>query len=71
MIESYSPQLMNDGMGLGTKAGPEELREMANALVARHGEHAREYVRARIEACQTAGESADADAWQQMLNLLP
>jgi hypothetical protein len=60
---------MNEGMGLEI-SDPEELRDKARELTVRHGEHAEEYVRARIEACQTAGASAEAEAWRLVLNLL-
>ena len=51
-------------------ANVEEIRAKARELTLRHGEHAEEYVKARIEACQIAGESEDAEAWQEVLNLL-
>jgi hypothetical protein len=51
-------------------ANMEEIRAKAREVTLRHGEHAEEYVKARIEACQIAGESEDAEAWQEVLDLL-
>ena len=51
----------------GIEAG---ASEKARALADRHGEHADDYVRARIEASETAGESADAAQWRQVLDAL-
>jgi hypothetical protein len=51
-------------------ANAEEIRAKARELTVRHGEHAEEYVKTRVEASQIAGESEDAEAWQQVLNLL-
>jgi len=48
----------------------EDPRDKACELRRRHGEHARAYVEARIEAAETAGEGADADEWRQVLSAL-
>ena len=51
-------------------ANAEEIRARARELTLRYGEHAEEYVKARIEASQIAGESEDPETWRQVLNLL-
>lgn len=48
----------------------DDVREQARALAERHGEHADDYVRARIEASETAGEAADAAEWRKVLDAL-
>jgi hypothetical protein len=48
----------------------EDHRGKAQALMVRHGEHAKDYVTARIEACETAGEDVDAAGWRQVLDAL-
>jgi hypothetical protein len=61
---------MNEEIGLAT-SNRQDPCETARELFRRHGEHAQDYVRARIEACVTAGERTDAAAWRQVLTLLP
>ena len=51
-------------------SGPQAFRERARELANRHGEHAEEYVKARIEASEIAGKSGEADGWRQILILL-
>jgi hypothetical protein len=60
---------MNGDMDTDPEA-VEDLRDKVLELRRRHGEHAADYVEARIEACETAGESADAQQWRQVLNAL-
>jgi hypothetical protein len=48
----------------------EDHRGKAREVILRHGENAKAYVTARIEACQTAGERADAANWRQVLDAL-
>jgi hypothetical protein len=48
----------------------ERARTAARDVIARHGEQAADYVLARIEASRTAGQSEDAEAWQQVLEIL-
>jgi hypothetical protein len=60
---------MNENMGLDLRPSG-DVRETARDLIIRHGEHAEDYVRARIEASETAGESADAVEWRHVLEAL-
>jgi hypothetical protein len=60
---------MNENLVTEVQAGSDP-REKARALALRHGEHAEDYVRTRIEASETAGESADAEQWRQVLRTL-
>jgi hypothetical protein len=60
---------MNQNRGPALKTG-EDIRDRARALMLRHGEHAEDYARARIEASETAGEGADAAEWRQVLDAL-
>jgi hypothetical protein len=59
---------MNERTGL--EMSGEDLREKTREVILRHGENARDYVTARIEACETAGEKADAAIWRRVLSTM-
>ena len=63
------PRQMNEATGL-RMSHVEDHREKAREVILRHGENAKDYVTARIEACETAGEEADAANWRQVLDAL-
>lgn len=53
------------------KAGVDEwVRRYATKASQEHGEMAPDYVAARIEACQTAGDTAGRRMWEQVLRLV-
>jgi hypothetical protein len=60
---------MNEATGL-RMSHVEDHRAKAREMVLRHGENAKHYVAARIEASETAGEIADAANWRQVLSAL-
>lgn len=60
---------MDTDMASGLKTGGDH-REAARLLASRHGDHAADYVLARIEASETAGEDADAAEWRKVLDAL-
>ena len=43
-------------------SGPQAFRERARELAYRHGEHAEDYVKARIEASEIVGKAAKPTA---------
>jgi hypothetical protein len=60
---------MDTDMASELKAGGDHC-EAARLLADRHGDHAADYVLARIEASETAGEDADASEWRKVLDAL-
>jgi hypothetical protein len=60
---------MSENMELDLNAHG-NVRDTARSLTIRHGAHAEDYVRARIEASETAGESGDAAKWHEVLEAL-
>lgn len=60
---------MNEAAGL-RMSHVEDHRGKAREVILRHGDNAKDYVTARIEACETAGEKADAANWRNVLHAL-